>query len=59
MLKLRRRQLPATLKRLAKGAQVFRLEPEYLERAREGLTRGKLGAARVHRGRQLNLLLAV
>lgn len=53
------RQLPATLKRLAKGVQVFRLELEYLERARAGLTRGRLGAARVHRGRQQNLWLAV
>lgn len=42
-----------------KGVQVFRLELEYLERARAGLTRGRLGAARVHRGRQQNLWLAV
>lgn len=40
-------------------AQVFRLEPEYLGRARAELTRAKSGAARVHRGRQLNLWLAV
>lgn len=42
-----------------KGVQVFRLEPEYLARARAGLTRAKSGAARVHRGRQQNLWLAV
>lgn len=59
MLKPGQRQLPATLKRLAKGAQLFRLEQEYLARARAGLTRAKSGAARVHRGRLLNLWLAV
>lgn len=60
MLKLRRSQLPATLNWLAKVVRVFRLEPEYLERARAGLTRVKwVVAARVHQGRQLNLWLAV